>query len=159
MGSRSLVVVAVALGLLVPTSVSAQWQKPERFAPDLRSPELLAEEVRAELAKTTYLARRDLPAGEDIFVEGGRVPEEMLARTSRPRAVAVSAGQGATVLKVIVTETSIQVLFREKCSVTIVSEGEQDLRDRNVPELVGLARSGLSVVFHIGGNLKRKLPT
>lgn len=158
MGSRSLGIVTTALWLLVPVSLGAQWQKPERFAPDLRSPELLAEEVRAELAKTTYLARRDLPAGEDIFVEGGRV-QEMLARTWRPRAVAVGAGQRATVLKVIVTETSIQVLFREKCSVIIVSEGEQDLRDRNVPELVELTRSGLSVVFHIGGNLKRKLPT
>lgn len=159
MGSRSIVIAAVALWLLVPASLGAQWQKPERFAPDLRSPQLLAEEVREELAKTIYLARRDLPAGAEIFVEGGRVQEEMLARTSRPRAVAVGAGQRATVLKVIVTETSIQVLFRQKCSVIIVSEGGQDLRDRNVPELVEMARSGLSVVFHIGGNLKRKLPT
>ncbi len=159
MGRRSIVIVTVALWLLVPARLGAQWQKPERFAPDLRSPQLLAEEVREELAKTTYLARRDLPAGQDIFVEGARVQGEMFARTSRPRAVAIGVGQRATVLKVIVTETSIQVFFREKCSVIIVSEGGQDLRDRNVPELAELARSGLSVVFHIGGNLKRKLPT
>ena len=159
MGSRSLATVTVAVWLLLPASLGAQWQKPERFAPDLRSPELLAEEVRDELAKTIYVARRDLPAGEDIFVKGGRVQDEMLARTSRSQAVAVGAGQRATVLKVIVTETSIQVLFREKCSVIIISEGEQDLRDRNVPKLVELAWSGLSVVFHIGGNLRRKLPT
>jgi hypothetical protein len=142
---------------LVPAILYALTYQVGWSTPDLRSPQFLAEEVRSELAKATYVARRDLPASETIFVEYGGVREDLLVwEDSTP---AIRAGKRGTVEKVVVTERSIQVLFREKCGIIILPYDVGDLRDKNVPELVDLARAGLNTVFQLWEVRKPKLPT
>ena len=157
MRTRILVVLVVALLFLVPAILYAQTHQVGWFAPDLRSPQFLAEEVRSELAKSTYVARRDLPASEAIFVEYGGVREDLLV-WEHPTP-AIGAGKRGTVEKVVVTERSIQILFREKCGIIILTYDVGDLRDKNVPELVDLARAGLNAVFQLWEVRRPKLST
>ena len=154
----SVLVLILTLFLLLPGIVQGQRYQAEWFAPDLRSPQLLASEVREVLAQATYLARRDLAACDNILVDEGRVREEVLLR-AREHPVAVAAGTRAKVARVVITEKTIQVVFHDKCSVVILPGGDRDLRDLNVPELLNLTRIGLRSVFWILGDPAAQLPT
>ena len=148
MRSRFPFVVAVSL-LLVSAVSSGRDPKAGPVTQDLHSPQVRAGEVFRELAKTTYTARRDLPASENIFIEDGRVMEELLAFTMRERPLAVAAGQPARVSRVILMDTAIQVLFQEKCGLVIITPDDQEVRLMSVPQLIDLARRGLNLVFEV----------
>ncbi len=153
MRSRSVLAVLVALLFLTPAMVGADRNKAGPVGG------VRAEDVLKELAKTTFTARRDLPAEENIFIENGKVMEELFLLSQREHPVAVAAGKTATVSKVILMDTALQVMFREKCGFVILT-GEQDLRNMTLQQVVDVARRGLGVVFQINSaDQKPKLPT
>jgi hypothetical protein len=118
-----------------------------------------AEDVLKELAKSTFTARRDLPAEENIFIENGKVMEELFLLSQREHPVAVAAGKTATVSKVILMDTALQVIFHEKCGFVILT-GEQDLKNMTLPQVLDVARRGLGVMFETSSaDQKPKLPT
>jgi hypothetical protein len=154
MRSRSVLAVLVALLFLTPAMVGADRNKAGPVGG------VRAEDVLKELAKTTFTARRDLPAEENIFIENGKVMEELFLLSQREHPVAVAAGKTATVSKVILMDTALQILFREKCGFVILTGEQQDLRNMTLPQVVDVARRGLGVVFQINSaDQKPKLPT
>jgi hypothetical protein len=146
--------VLVALLFLTPTMVGVDRNKAGPVGG------VRAEDVLKELAKTSYTARRDLPAEENIFIEDGRVMEELFLLSMREHPLAVAAGKTATVSKVILMDTALQVLFREKCGFVILIGGGQDIRNMTLPQVIDVARRGLGVMFQTNSaDQKPKLPT
>jgi hypothetical protein len=160
MGSCSLhLIVGIPL-LLGPGTLLARSDESAQVTQRELTIEMRAEEVRKELSSATYTARRNLPMSEGLFVENGRLIEELFAFNSLASRPAVTAGEPATVWKVVLMTKAVQVFFKERFAVIVMTEGDRETKDMTTPQLVSLARRGLGTVLQIKpGEQKSKLPT
>ena len=132
--------------LLAPLPLAGQADKPA--TPAQPSPEVRAAELRAELSKVTYTAKRTIPASDNIFVENGAVIEAIYQLERDQHEVAVPARQTAPVSKVLLLDRAIQVFFAsDKCALLIVAKENQHTVDMTAAQLLTLAREGIGALF------------
>lgn len=133
----------VVVALLAPRMLAAQDEKPAPASPDIR-----AAELKTELLKNTYTAKRAIPESDNIFVENGRVVEALFTMEREGHATALESGKTTSISKVVLLDRAIQVFFaNDKCALLILTKGERRTADMAPPELLELARQGIGALF------------
>jgi hypothetical protein len=128
------ILVAAAL-LLAPG-----WCSP---AADMRPAALLE-----ELSQFTYTANRAIPASDNIFIEEGRVVEELFEIEKEKFGTAVAAGETTSVSKVTVMYRAVHVFFAaDRCALLIIPPHGQLTADMSVQQLLQVARKGMEALF------------
>jgi len=135
---------AVVVLMVTGAVVSAQsGRTPERVLAERRGAEL-----RAELAKSAYTAKRSLPASEDIFVENGQVIEALFVLTVREKPVALAAGSTTSVSKVVLLDRGLHIYFADnRCAVIVLTREDKLVKDMSARQLLDLAKEGIGVLF------------
>jgi hypothetical protein len=105
-------------------------------------------ELRAELAKSAYEAKRSLPASEDIFVENGQVIEALFVLTVREKPLAIPAGSTTFVSKVVLLDRGLHIYFADnRCAVIVLTKEDKLIKDMSARQLLDLAKEGIGVLF------------
>lgn len=143
-----LLLLLLLLLLMLPPAVSGDIGKDVKEGPAATQPDTRAADLLAELAKSTYTAKRAIPAMDGIFVENGRVMEGVFVQARSDHETAVAANRSATVSKVELLDRAIQIFFAEgKCALIVLPKGDQSIANMPLPELVDLAHRGISALF------------
>lgn len=133
-----------AVVLLMATGAVIWAQK----TPAMVLAERRAAELRAELARSAYTAKRSLPASEDIFVENGQVIEALFVLTVREKPLAIPAGSTTLVSKVVLLDRGLHIYFADnRCAVIVLTKDDKLVKDMSVRQLVDLAKEGIGVLF------------
>ncbi len=129
---------------LMPVLLVAQTEKapPAAAAPDTRAADLLA-----ELSKSTYTAKRAIPATDSIFIEDARVIEALF-NSARDRGIAIPSSKPATISKVLLLDRAVQVFFADgKCALLILAKEDQRVESMTLAQLADLAKKGIAALF------------
>ncbi len=146
MRGRIVLLLVLLLLLLAPRTLSGQA---ETAGPAVQPPDTRAADLLAELGKSTYTAKRAIPATENIFVESGRVMDGLFSRARQEHGTAVAAGKITTVTKVVLLDRAVQVfLEKDQCALIILPKEDQFVKDMTLPQLLELARAGLGTLFN-----------
>ena len=141
---------ALLLVVLMLVAAGPLLGQAEKAAPAPDAAEARAAEVQATLAKTTFLAKRAIPASENIFVEDGKIVESLFAQTRQENDTALAAGKPATVSKVLLLDKAVHVFFdNDKFALLILTKEDQKIADMTPAQLVELARKGIAALFNV----------
>lgn len=131
--------------MLATTGIFAPAEQPQQPAQprDTRPADLLK-----ELSRSVYIAQRNIPASDGIFIEEGRVVEAMYALAREQHETVVPAGETTRVSKVLLLDRAVQVFFADdKCALLILPKGNKATADMTLAPLVELARNGIKALF------------
>ncbi len=135
---------AVVLLTVTAAAVSAQSGR----TPAMVLAERRGAELRKELAKSAYTAKRSLPASEDIFVENGQVIEALFVLTVREKPVAIPAGSTTSVSRVVLLDRGLHIYFADnRCAVIVLTKEDKLIQDMSTRQLLELAKEGIGVLF------------
>lgn len=143
-----LLLLLLLLLLMLPLAVSGDIGKDVKEGPVASQPDTRAADLLAELAKSTYTAKRAIPAMDGIFVENGHVMEGVFAQGRSDYETAVAANRSVTVSKVELLDRAIQIFFADgKCGLIVLPKEDRSIADMPLPELLDLAHKGISALF------------
>lgn len=136
-------IVVLMLVVAGPLMAQAEKEAPPPAAPDTR-----AADVQAVLNKSSYTAKRAIPATENIFIEDGKVIEAMFAMARQENGIALPTGQTASVSKVVLLDKALQVFFaNDKFALMILTKDNKSVNDMTMEQLVELAKKGVATLF------------
>lgn len=134
--------------VVVPIVTGAVVLAQSRKTPEVVLAEKRGAELRAELSKSAYTAKRSLPASEDIFVENGQVIEALFVLTVREKPVALPAGSTTSVSKVVLLDRGLHIYFADnRCAVIVLTKDDKLIKDMSTRQLLDLAKEGIGVLF------------
>jgi hypothetical protein len=126
------------------------YGQPEKAPPGPTPEQIRAGELKGTLAKYLYVAKRAIPASENIFIEDGKVIEALFVMARQENGVALPAGQSAPLSKVVLLDKAVHVFFGEdKFAVLILTRDNRSVADMTTAELLDLAKKGLAALFTV----------
>jgi hypothetical protein len=139
---------ALLLALLLLLSAGPLFAQAEKAAPPPAAPDTRAADVVAILNKSTFTAKRAIPASENIFIENGKVIEALFALARQENGVALPAGRTAAVSKVVLLDKALQVfLASDKFALMILTKDNKSVDDMTADQLVEMAKQAMAVLF------------
>ncbi len=139
---------ALLIALLMLLSAGPLFAQAEKAAPPPVAPDTRAADVVAILNKSTFTAKRAIPASENIFIEDGKVIEALFALARHKNGVALPAGRTAAVSKVVLLDKALQVFFaNDKFALMILTKDNKSVDDMTADQLVELAKQAMAVLF------------
>lgn len=146
----ALLIILLMLLLAGPLSAQAEKAAPPPTAPDNR-----AADVVAILNKSTFTAKRAIPASENIFIEDGKVIEALFALARRENGIALPAGRTAAVSKVVLLDKALQVFFaNDKFALMILTKDGKSVDDMTADQLVEMAKQAMAALFSTKEEMK-----
>ncbi len=109
-----------------------------------------AKEVQAELQKSQYKAKVDIPAVDCIFVQDGKIVQGMYQSYLRDNPKALSAGATTKVSKVNVMEQGVQIYLADDAfAIIAVTSTPVNSLEAPVKDLTELAKKALGALLQI----------
>ncbi len=139
---------ALLIALLMLLSAGPLFAQAEKAAPPPAAPDTRAADVVAALNKSTFTAKRAIPASENIFIEDGKVIESLFSLARQENGVALAAGRTAAVSKVVLLGKALHVFFaNDKFALMILTKGAKSVDDMTADQLVELAKQAMAPLF------------
>jgi hypothetical protein len=139
---------ALLIALLMLLSAGPLFAQAEKAAPPPAAPDTRAADVVATLNKSTFTARKAIPASENIFIEDGKVIESLFNMARQENGVALPAGRTAAVSKVVLMDKALQVFFaNDKFALMILTKDHKSVDDMTADQLVELAKQAMVTLF------------
>lgn len=104
--------------------------------------------VLAELSKSVYRAKMDIPAVDCIFVEDGKISEGPFRAALRDKPAAIKAGIVTKISSIKVMEFAIQIFFAsDACALIGLRSSQIDTAKMTPKELLELAGKTIEPLF------------
>jgi len=140
--------VVLLIIILMLLSAGPLFAQAEGAAPPPAAPDTRAADVMAILNKSTFTAKRAIPASENTFIEDGKVIEALFALVRRENGIALPAGRTAAVSKVVLLDKALQVFFaNDKFALMILTKDGKSVDDMTADQLVEIAKQAMAALF------------